>query len=134
MQGSRARSDRTGHPNLPDWTISGLNPDLYFKTFYLPSSDYQRSDPLTQIWCQKFLDQINKQKKSWKKDWKKKLKKNVEENFWMFLFSNVFKVQQRPGWKMSGFWTVRILKICWTSGPDVMFGRALIRIALDNNL
>ena len=31
----------------------------------------------------------------------------------------------RPGRKMSGFRTARILKICQTSGPDVMSGRAL---------
>ena len=31
----------------------------------------------------------------------------------------------RPGRKTSGFRTVRILKICRTSGPDVMSGRAL---------
>ena len=31
----------------------------------------------------------------------------------------------RPGRKTSGFWTIRILKICQTSGPDVMSGRVL---------
>ena len=39
----------------------------------------------------------------------------------------VLKVR-RPGRKMSGFWTVRILKILRTSGPDVMSGRALNNI------
>ena len=32
---------------------------------------------------------------------------------------------QGPGGKMSGFWTVRTLKICRTSRPDIMSGRAL---------
>ena len=41
-----------------------------------------------------------------------------------FLFSKVWKVQ-RSGWKTLGFQTVRILKICRTSGPDVMSSRGL---------
>ena len=43
------------------------------------------------------------------------------------LFLKVLKVR-RPGRKTSGFRTVWILKICRTSGPDVMSGRALVRI------
>ena len=70
-----------------------------------------------------------------KKSWKKKLKK-----FWFFFFffSNfldsfsiiiVLLKVRRPGRKKSGFRTARTLKICRTSEPDVMSGRALqIRI------
>ena len=46
---------------------------------------------------------------------------SVERGLTVFL--KVLKVP-RPGRKTSGFQTVRILKICPTSGPDVMSGRA----------
>ena len=47
-------------------------------------------------------------------------------DFWFFpQFLKELKVR-RPGRKTSGFRAVRILKICRTSGPDVMFGRALV--------
>ena len=36
----------------------------------------------------------------------------------------------RLGWKTSGFQIVKILKICWTSGLDVMSGRALLTTLL----
>ena len=49
-------------------------------------------------------------------------KKNLKNFF--FLFLKVLKVR-RPERKTSGFRTVRILKICRTSGPDMMSGRAL---------
>ena len=44
---------------------------------------------------------------------------------WTFL--GFFKIVRSPasGKKTSGFQTVRTLKICWTSGPNVMSGRAL---------
>ena len=48
-----------------------------------------------------------------------------EKKFWIFFLS--LKVW-RPGRKTSGFRTIRILKICRTSGPDVMSGRALFHI------
>ena len=54
------------------------------------------------------------------------MKKNFEKkkNCFFFLFSKVLKVRC-PGWKTSGFQTVRILKNCRTSEPDVMSDRAL---------
>ena len=54
------------------------------------------------------------------------LKFNFFFDFWFFflLFLQVLKVR-RPGRKTSGFRTVWILKICRTSGPDMMSGRAL---------
>ena len=49
--------------------------------------------------------------------------------FWTFFpFLKVLKVR-RPGKKKSGFWTVRILKICRNSGPDVMSGWALLGLS-----
>ena len=51
---------------------------------------------------------------------------NKKKIFFFFLSSKVLKVW-RPGRKTSGFRTVRILKICQTSGPDVMSSRALLR-------
>ena len=63
-------------------------------------------------------------KKSWKKNWKFVL--DFFFFFWFFLLSlNELKVR-RPERKTSGFQTIRILKICRTSGPDVMSGRALL--------
>ncbi len=57
-----------------------------------------------------------------------------KKKIWIFfgfflLFLKVLKVR-RPGRKTSGFRTVRILKICRTSGPDVMSGRALLQAKL----
>ena len=55
------------------------------------------------------------------------LKKQIEIFFFFFfllLFLKVLKVR-RPGRKTSGFQTVQVLKICRTSGPAVMSGRAL---------
>ena len=56
------------------------------------------------------------------------MKKDLKKKIWKFLFgiSFLFSKVQRPGWKMSGFQTVWILKICWTSGPGVMSDRSLI--------
>jgi hypothetical protein len=45
--------------------------------------------------------------------------------FYFFILLKVLKVR-RPVRKTSGFRTVWILKICRTSGPDVMSGRALV--------
>ena len=62
---------------------------------------------------------------------RKKSLKNIFEkkSFFGFflLFLKVSKVR-RPGWKTSGFGTVWILKICRTSIPDVMSGRALLKV------
>ena len=63
-----------------------------------------RKGTWTQIWCQKFLDQVNKQ---------------------IFSILKVLKVRH-PGGKTSGFRTVQKLKICQTSEPDVMSDRALM--------
>ena len=55
------------------------------------------------------------------------LKKNIKKIYYLgffFLFLKVLKVRC-PAVKTSNFRTVRILKICWTSGLDVMSGRAL---------
>ena len=53
---------------------------------------------------------------------------NLEKKINVFLLlSKVLKVR-RPGRKTSGFRTVRILKICRTSGPDVMSSRALLQM------
>ena len=62
-------------------------------------------------------------------------KKNLELkiiiiiSFFKFLIfiSSTFKSVKSPasGKETSGYWTVRILKICRTSGPDVMSCRAL---------
>ena len=54
-------------------------------------------------------------KKNWKKNW---------NFFWIFFF--LFFLLLLIVLKVSGFRTVRILKICWTSRPDVMSGRVLI--------
>ena len=55
-----------------------------------------------------------------------------QKNFEIFFPSlKVLKVR-RLGRKTSGFWTVRILKICRTSRQDVMSGRALIYINKNN--
>ena len=94
---------RTG-PAGPDW----------IRTYTFQHFTHQVRVIYSQIWCHKLLNLINKQKKSWKKIWL----------FFFFLFSRGFTVR-RPGRKTSGFRTVRILKICRTSGPDVMSGRAL---------
>ena len=111
--------NRTRHPNLPDRSCrTGLNPDLCIFLNILPFK-YRLSILIilnfwTQIWCQKFLDQINKQKKSWICFW----------IFWIFfLFLKVLKVQRLLR-KMSGFRTVQILKVCRTL-PEVMSSRAL---------
>ena len=65
-----------------------------------------------------------------------KEKKILKKNFLKFFFSwnfllllKVLKVR-RPERKTSGFRTVRILKICRTSWPDVMSGRALTQWGL----
>jgi hypothetical protein len=53
--------------------------------------------------------------------------KNLEKK--NLIFFSELKVR-RLGMKTSGFRTVRILKICRTSGLDVMSSRALLQIVL----
>ena len=50
----------------------------------------------------------------------------IEIFIYFFIFYLFLKVH-RPGRKTSGFRTVRILKICRTSGLDLMSGRALAK-------
>ena len=59
--------------------------------------------------------------KNRKKNQKKKFKKKFLNFFLFWIFFPFLKVW-RPGRKTSSFRTVRILKICRTSGPDVMSG------------
>ncbi len=111
--------NRTGHmsfltgqdrtPNLLDRTESGL----IFLTFYLTSMGYQLS--YDKVPGHKFGVKKSQLGCIWK--WKKK----ALNFFFLFflLFLKELKVR-RPGRKMSGFWTIRILKICRTSRPDMM--------------
>ena len=65
----------------------------------------------------------------------KKLKKKIRIfffKFFWFFFSIIIVLLnvRRPGRKTSGFLTARTLKICRTSEPDVMSGRALYPIVI----
>ena len=79
---------------------------------------------MTQIWCLKFLDQINTQRKSWKKNlekkfekMKKKIKKKFEIFFWFFFLfflsvespapgkENVWFLDSQDFENLSDFWT-----------------------------
>jgi hypothetical protein len=95
---------RTG-PAGPDW----------IRTYTFQHFTYQLQVIYSHIWCHKLLNLISKQKK-----------KNLK-----FFFEKRGFTVRRPGRKTSGFQTVRILKICRTSGPDVMSGRALRDIRPD---
>ena len=123
-------SDRTG-PDTQICKTGPAGPD-WIRTYIFKHSTYQvwviNSHKIRSL-DTNLVSKLNKQKEILKKKFGIFLKFVVIFLDFFFLLLKVLKVR-RTGKKTSCFWTVRILKICRTSRPDVMSGRALDLLVL----